>query len=126
MWSGLSGGVYRKWCLDALEGLFAVNLIILAASTMYIYHLTYSQEDQLVVGYTPVSIVLTTFIGILAVQLVNVTRIARYHKRKSAAIRHVHQDEAEVDPSDFDSLPDRLVTPGEYGPLLYTHHTEDI
>ena len=39
MWAGLSGGVYRKWCLDAVEGLFAVNLIILAASTMYIYHL---------------------------------------------------------------------------------------
>ena len=36
MWAGLSGGVYRKWCLDALEVLFTVNLIILAASTMYI------------------------------------------------------------------------------------------
>ena len=76
MWAGLSGGVYRKWYLDGLERLFAVNLIILAASPMYIYHLNYSQEDQLVVGYTSVFIVLTTFIGILAVQLANVTRIA--------------------------------------------------
>ena len=120
MWAWLSGGVYRKWCLDALEGSFALNLIILATATMYIYHLNYSQEVQLAVGYTSVSIALATFTGILTVQLANVTGIARYLKRKCVAIRHVRHVQAEMQPSDIDTLPDRLVNPGEYEPLLDT------
>ena len=120
MWAWLSGGVYRKWCLGALEGSFSLNLIILATSTMYIYHLNYSQEVQLAVGYTSVSIALATFTGILAVQLANVTGIARYLKRKCVAIRRVHHVQAEMQPSDIDTLPDRLVNPGEYEPLLDT------
>ena len=35
MWAWIGGGIYRNWCLDALEGLFALNLIILAAAIMY-------------------------------------------------------------------------------------------
>ena len=34
VWAWISGGVYRNWCLDVLEGLFALNLIILAAATL--------------------------------------------------------------------------------------------
>ena len=71
-WAWLSGGVYKSWCLDALECLFALNLIILAAATYYVDH---SQENQLAVGYTSVSIALGTFIGILVFQLANVTGI---------------------------------------------------
>ena len=37
LWAWVSGGVYRNWCLDALEGSFALNLTILAASTLF-YH----------------------------------------------------------------------------------------
>ena len=33
LWAWVSGGVYRNWCLDALEGSFALNLIILDAAT---------------------------------------------------------------------------------------------
>ena len=62
LWAWVSGGVYRNWCLDALEGSFAVNLIILAAVTSYVDR---SQGNQLAVGYTSVSIALATFIGIL-------------------------------------------------------------
>ena len=29
LWAWVSGGVYKNWCLDALEGSFAVNLIML-------------------------------------------------------------------------------------------------
>ena len=36
MWAWVSGGVYKNWCLDGLEGSFALNLIILAASTYYV------------------------------------------------------------------------------------------
>ena len=60
LWAWVSGGVYRNWCLDALEGSFAVNLIILAAVTSYVDR---SQGNQLAVGYTSVSIALTTFIA---------------------------------------------------------------
>ena len=120
VWAWLSGGVYRKWCLDALEGSFALNLIILATSTMYTYNFNYSQEVQLAVGYTSASIALATFTGILAIQLANVTGIAQYLQRKCVAIRRLHHVEANVESSDIDTLPDRLVNPGEYEPLLDT------
>ena len=62
-WAWVSGGVYRNWCLDALECLFALNLIILVGAT---YHVNHSGGSQLAVGYTSVSIALATFIGILS------------------------------------------------------------
>ena len=50
------------------------------------------------------------------------TGISQYLKMKCAAvaIRNVHQAEAEVEPQDIDSLPDRLVNPGQYEPPLHT------
>ena len=62
LWAWISGGVYRNWWLDALEGSFSLNLIILAAAT---YHVNSSEGNQLAVGYTSGSIALITFIGIL-------------------------------------------------------------
>ena len=38
LWAWVSGGVYKNWCLDALEGSFALNLIIVAAATFYVDH----------------------------------------------------------------------------------------
>ena len=123
MWAWISGGVYMKWYLDALEGSFALNLIILAASTMYAYHVTHSErtqlaeKSQLAIGYTSASIALATFIGIVVLQLSNVTGITPYLKQKCAAlkarIQNLHQPKFEVTfPTDL--LPDRLVNPGEY------------
>ena len=63
LWVWVSGGVYKKWCLDALEGSFALNLIILAAATYYVNN---SKGNKLAVGYTSVIIALMKFIGILA------------------------------------------------------------
>ena len=63
LWALVSGGVYKNWCLDALEGSFVLNLIMLGVAT---YHVQLSGGDQLVVGYTSVSIALVTFISILA------------------------------------------------------------
>ena len=65
LWAWVSGGVYKNWCLDALEGSFVLNLIVLSVAT---YHVQFqlSGGDQLAVGYTSVSIALATFIGILA------------------------------------------------------------
>ena len=50
VWAWISGGVYKKWYLDALEGLFALNLIILAAATMYTYHVSHTPKIQLAIG----------------------------------------------------------------------------
>ena len=118
-WAWVSGGVYKNWCLDALEGSFALNLIILAAVTSYVDH---SQGNQRAVGYTSVSIALTTFIGILVFHLANVIGITRYLKRKCAAVATRNQAEAEVEPLDNDLLPDRLINPEDYEPRFYTPH----
>jgi len=59
----ISGGVYRNWCLNTLEGSFALNLLILVVAT---YHVKLSGGNQLAVGYTSVIIALITFIVILA------------------------------------------------------------
>ena len=55
MGAGLSGGVYRKWCLDALEGSFAVNIIILAASNMYISTILITHKKTSLPLGTPLS-----------------------------------------------------------------------
>ena len=114
LWAWVSGGVYRNWCLDALEGSFALNLIILAAATFFANN---SGGDQLAVGYTSVSIALATFFGILAFQLADLTGITQYLKRKcttlKVAIRNVQKAEAEPC-SPTGSLPDRLNNPEEY------------
>ena len=130
LWAWVSGGVYKNWCLDALEGSFALNLIIIAAATSYVDH---SQGNQLAVGYTSVSIALATFIGILVFQLANVTGITQYLKRKCTAfklaIRNQAAAEAEVEPLDNDLLPDRLINPEEYEPPFHTpqgHATAEL
>lgn len=70
MWAWFSGGVYRNWRLDALEGSFFVNMTILAAATYHVeysdtHHVKYSIVNQYAVWYTSVSIALITFLGIL-------------------------------------------------------------
>ena len=63
LWALVSGGVYKNWCLDALEGSFALNLIMLAAASMYV---NITNGNSLAVGYTSVVVALVTFIGILS------------------------------------------------------------
>ena len=77
IWAWVSGGVYRSWYLDALEGSFALNLIILVGAT---YHVNRS-EDQLAVWYTSVSIALVTFIGILAYHIFQQVRSTKLWKK---------------------------------------------
>ena len=112
LWAWVSSGLYRNWTLDVLEGLFALNLIILAAATFYVNR---SRGDQLLVGYTSISIAFVTFLGILVFQLANVTGIPQYLKRKCIVVPIRNQAEAvEAEPLDIDSLPDRLINPEEY------------
>ena len=120
----ISCGVYKNWYLDALEGSFALNLVILVGAT---YYVKLAGGNQFAVGCTSVSIAFATFIVILVFQLVNVTGITLYLKKKCAAVasRNVHRVQAEVEPTwDNSSLPDRLINPGEYEPPFYTQHRD--
>ena len=112
VWAWVSGGVYRSWYLDALEGSFALNLILLVGATCYV---KLTERNQLVVGYTSVSIAFATFIGILVYQLANMTGTTRYLKWKCTALKETIA-EADVEPLDNGSLPDRLINPEEYEP----------
>ena len=47
LWAWVSGGVYKNWCLDALEGSFVLNLIILVGAT---YYVKFSEGSQLAAG----------------------------------------------------------------------------
>ena len=70
-WAWISGGVYRNWFLNVLEGSFALNLIILAAAT---YHVRLTRGNQLAAGNTSVSIAIATFIGILTYHILQQLR----------------------------------------------------
>jgi len=109
--------------VNVLEGSFALNLIIVTAIT---YCVNLFRGNHRIVEYTwtiSVCIAFTTFIGILAFQLVNVTGIPQYLKRKCTALKvaTMNQNEAKAEPrSPTDSLPDRLLNSDDYEPSLYT------
>ena len=78
LWAWVSGGIYKNWCLDALEGSFVLNLIVLSVAT---YHVQLSGGNQLVVWYTSVSIAFATFIGILAYHIFQQLRHTKLWKK---------------------------------------------
>ena len=78
VWAWVSGGVYKNWCLDALEGSFTLNLIILVGATHYVNH---SGGNQLAVGCTSVITALTTFIGILCYRILQQVRHIKLWKK---------------------------------------------
>ena len=59
----LTGRVYEKWWLDALESSFIINLGVLAVGT---YHIKLAGGNQATLVYTLVSIAFATFIGIIS------------------------------------------------------------
>ena len=78
VWAWVSGGVYKNWCLDALEGSFTLNLVILVGATHYVNH---SGGNQLAVGCTSVIMALTTFIGILCYHIFQQVRHTKLWKK---------------------------------------------
>ena len=62
IWFALSGMVYKKWYLNALELSFILNLGILAAAT---YHVKLSGGSQAAVTYTSVGIAFLSFLGLI-------------------------------------------------------------
>ena len=86
LWAWVSGGVYKNWCLDALEGSFVLNLIILAAASMFINIIHVQdhkihEENKLAVGYTSAFIAFVTFIGILAYHIFQQVRQTKLWKK---------------------------------------------
>ena len=78
LWAWVIHGVYKNWCLDALEGSFVLNWIILGAAT---YHVNQSGASQLAVGYTSVSIALGTFVSIFAYHIFQQLRHTKLWKK---------------------------------------------
>ena len=74
----VSGGVYKNWCLDALEASFVLNLIVLGAAT---YYVDQTNGNKLAVGYTSVVIALVTFIAILAYHMFQQLRQTKLWKK---------------------------------------------
>ena len=62
IWFALSGMIYKKWYLNALELSFILNLGILAAAT---YHVKLSGGSQAAVTYTSVGIAFLSFLGLI-------------------------------------------------------------
>ena len=78
LWAWTSGGVYKNWCLDALEGSVALNLIMLVGAT---YCVKLIEGNQLAVGYTSVSIAFGTFIVVLAYHIFQQLRHTKLWKK---------------------------------------------
>ena len=119
-WAWLSCGVHRNWCRDGLECSFALNVIILVGATFYVNH---SHRNQLVVGYTSVSIAFATFTCILGFQLAKVSGITQWLNRKFPSLKKTIQNPQEAESelrSPTDSLPDRLINPDDYEPPFHT------
>ena len=78
LWAWVSGGVYKNWCLDALEASFVLNLTILGAATYYVDQIN---GNKLAVGYTSVIIAFATFIGILVYHIFQQLRHTKLWKK---------------------------------------------
>ena len=102
LWAWISGGVYKNWCLDALEGSFALNLIVLGAAT---YHVNHSQGNQLAVGHISAFIAFLTFVGILAyhiLQQLKCTKLGEkifklYKCNTKKSVKDLMNDRTELD-----------------------------
>ena len=96
LWAWVSGGVYKNWCLDALEGSFVLNLIILGAATYYVDQIN---GNKLAIGYTSVTIALVTFIAILAYHIFQQLRQTnlwkKWPKLKLAGFKKLNTKQAE-------------------------------
>ena len=118
MWAWVSGGVYKNWCLDALEGSFALNLTIQGVAT---YHIK-SQEE---INSQLVCLCLHSTCNIHWNLCLSVGKCDWHYSipEEKIANRNLRQAEAEMEPPGIGSLPDHLIKPVEYQQTFYTPHT---
>ena len=98
IWFALSGMVYKKWYLNALELSFILNLGILAVATIYV---KLSGGSQAAVAYTSVGIAFLTFVGIVTYHIYlkiksKVQNILCHHENGRC------HEKCEVDPGNLD------------------------
>ena len=90
----LTGSIYKKWYIEALESSFILNLGILAVAT---YHVRLAGGNQTAVAYISVGIAFLTFIGILfyhVVQQLKDTKCVKTFQLKLKASSHQPQTAA--------------------------------
>ena len=78
VWAWVSHGIYKTWCLDALEGSKPDH-----PSWCHLLYFNQSRGSQLAIGYTSVSIALATFIGIIAYHIFQQLRHTNYKLLKN-------------------------------------------
>jgi len=96
---GLTGMVYKSWCLNALELSFILNFGILAAAT---YHVNLSGGSQAAVAYTSVGIVFLTFVGIVIYHIFLQIKSRVQHTQRgrlSSCVNNQHHEDSTNDPS---------------------------
>ena len=81
------GSIYRKWCLDILEGACYINLALFALVELFILE---GNRDQNVVAYISGSFTIALFLAVIVyhvfTELISKTRLWKYlqHKRKES------------------------------------------
>ena len=109
VYKGSVSGVYRKWPLDVLETTLHLNLILFAASTLYVMH---AGGNQIVLANVSLSIFFLTFITILGyhvILLICSDKLSRLNKKlnfkKQRAISiEYHNQLVDDDSRDSDSI----------------------
>ena len=84
LWAWVSGGIYKNWCLDALEGSFTLNLILLGAATYYVKLL---KGNQLAVGYTSVILAFVAFTAFFSYHIFQQLRHSKLCKMPELNLR---------------------------------------
>ena len=119
LWAWASGGVYKNWCLDALEGSFTLNLIVLSVAT---YHIKLSRGNQLAVGYTSVSIVVITFIGLLFYHIFQQLRHTKLWKKMPKVNMEILNKKLNTEQDEYNPINDST----EFGSLRFDRLRESL
>ena len=109
LWALVSGGVYKNWCLDALEGSFALNMTILAAAT---YYIKLTEGNKLALGYTSVTVALVTFNGIIVyhfLQQLTQTKLWKKLPKLTQNKQNTNVEKSTNSQRDFDQLREPLL-----------------
>ena len=112
VWSG----VYKKWYLNVLESSFILNLILVAAATLYAKHAGGSQS---IVFHTSVSVAFSTFIGIVIYHVYQRLRdsrawrniVRKHNERKRERDHGWQREDAAEDEEMEDMLPQAAPKP---------------
>ena len=109
LWAWISGGVYKTWCLDALEGSFTLNLIVLGAAT---YYIKLTEGNKLAVGYTSVIVAHVTFNGIIIYHLLQQlthTKLWKKLAKRTQNKQNTNMEKSTNSQRDFDQLREPLL-----------------